>query len=106
MEELSECHLTSNAMVEIHLSLLTKVILRLYRSNTGNMISFHSLSLSWLISPMRLWDLSSLEPVTIVLLVVVKDAILDAVRCAVFNRFQTLSLADNWGVMDVLMYLN
>ena len=44
---------------------------------------------------MRLWDLSSLESVTVLLLVVVKDAFLDAVRCAVFNRFPNLSLADN-----------
>ena len=34
------------------------------------------------------------------------DAISDDIRWAVFNRFSTRSLADDWRVIEVLIYLN
>ena len=34
------------------------------------------------------------------------DAIYDDVRWAAFNRFSTRSLADDWRVIEVLIYLN
>ena len=54
MEELSGWHLTSNAMAEIRSSSLSKEILRICKSNAENTISFHSSSVSCLISSMRL----------------------------------------------------
>ena len=91
-------------MVEIRLSPFPKEILRIWRSYAGKTISFHSSVSSW--SPVRLREVVSVDPVTDLWFVVVRDSISFAERCAVFKRLSTLSLADDWRVMEVLMYLN
>ena len=92
--------------MEIYLSSMPNKILRIFRTNVGNTIYFHSSSSSWFTSPIRLRERSLGVSVTALWLVVVNDTLSCGVRRAVFSIFSTRSLVEDWKVRKVLMYLN
>ena len=106
MEKLSEWHLTSKAMIEICLSPFPKEMLRICRSNAEKndffpCIIFIVIDFAYTFAGFIIFGASNFFVIGI------------GERCdyrcsevCCFDKFTTLSLADEWRVMEVLVHLN